>query len=97
MTMPAPQFLDTGNPLLAGGPAKLDTGSITTEDGQQAGVLTVRTSSATVTVLLNATSLDEWGDLIKTLAASLGGGKKLQAASVFDVASLDPTMQGKRR
>jgi hypothetical protein len=98
MTTPnVPQFIDPNNPLLNGGPAKLDTGTIVGPEGKKVGVLTIRTASTTVTVLMAAENLNEWGDLIKDLAASLGGGAKLQAASMMDVAALDTTMQAKRR
>jgi hypothetical protein len=91
-----PQFIDPNNQLLNGGPARLDTGSITTPDGKKVGVVTIRTSSTTITVLMDAPNLDEWGDIIKNLAKELGGGVKLQAASAMDVAALQPTMRPSR-
>jgi hypothetical protein len=94
MTTPnALQFIDPNNPLLNGGPAKLDTGSIVGPDGKKVGVLTIRTASTTVTVLMGAVHLNEWSEILGNLAKDIGGGAKLQAASMMDVASLDPTMR----
>lgn len=97
MTMPnSMRFLDPNNPLLAGGPARLDGGIIEHPQTGKTGVLSVRTSSATQTVLIDAASLREWAKFCNDLADELGGGK-LQVASITDVAALDATMQAKHR
>lgn len=89
-------FLDPNNPLLSGGPARLDGGIIEHPQTGKTGVLSVRTASTTQTVLIDAASLREWAKFCNDLADQLGGGR-LQAASILDVASLDSTMQPKRR
>lgn len=90
------RFLDVNNPLVSGGPARIDTGIIAHPEAGNLGVLTLRTGSATVTVLLNANDLDSWADHIKSLATSLRGGPKLAAATMGDVAALE-TVQRRTR
>jgi hypothetical protein len=85
------QFIDPNNPLLNGGVARLDVGSITPPGQDQVGVVTVRTSSATVTVLMTAKNLREWADILTGLADQMDGGAGLQVATMQDVAALDPT------
>lgn len=100
MTSPDPSqmcFLDVHNPLIGGGPARIDTGIIQHPDAGKMGVLTVRTSSATVTVLMGDSDLDNWADHIHQLADALRGGPKLAAATMGDVAALDTTMQRRTR
>ena len=88
------QFLDAGNPLLSAGPARLDGGVITTPQGKL-GCLTVRTSSTTTTVLVEADDLRKWAQFISDLADQAdGGGTRLIAASAIDAAALDATMRG---
>ena len=89
------QFLDINNPLVAGGPARIDSGIITHADAGQMGVLTIRTPSTTVTVVMSPEDLRSWADHINNLAEHLdkGGGTKLIPAGMGDVVALDKTMQ----
>ena len=73
MTMPGgetPAFFDGGNPLLAPGPARLDTGTIT-GGGGQLGVITMRNHGATVTVMLAADDVRQWARILTALADSM--------------------------
>lgn len=99
MTSPDPnelRFLDVNNPLISGGPARIDTGIIDHPEAGKLGVFTLRTGSATVTALLSADDLDGWADHIKNLATALRGGPKLAAATMGDVAALE-TVQRRTR
>lgn len=86
MTQPAPALYDAGNPLLAQVQARLDTGTIETTAGT-VGILTVRTPSTTLTVLLSAADLRSWADLVSGLADQVGGGTVV-AATPLDIAAL---------
>ena len=74
MTMPGgetPAFFDGGNPLLAPGPARLDTGTIT-GGGGQLGVITVRTSGGeTSPSFLAADDVRQWARILTALADSM--------------------------
>lgn len=99
MTSPDPsemRFLDVHNPLIGGGPARIDTGIIQHPEAGKLGVLTVRTASATVTCLMGDVDLDNWADHIHQLADALRGGPKLAAATMGDVAALE-TVQRRTR
>lgn len=93
MTAPGQPFLvDPGNPLLAMGPARMDAGTMDAPGGML-GVLTFRTSSATLTMLVSATDLRAWSRALSGLADQLGGA--LVVASPHDVMSLGkPPVQG---
>lgn len=60
-------FIDIGNPHLAVVPSRMDTGTIMTPKGMR-GVVTTRTSSATVTVLLTRTELLQRAQILTDLA-----------------------------
>lgn len=83
MTQPQqPALIDTGNPLLSGGPARLDTGSVWAEGGgTQVGVVTVRTTSATVSVMLTRAQLRSWAGLLTSLADSFSESGLMVAAA----------------
>lgn len=73
MTMPGgqpPAFFDPANPLLAPGPARLDTGTITGAGGQL-GVITVRNSGGEATVMLAAADVRKWAAILTQLADSM--------------------------
>jgi hypothetical protein len=95
MTMPEPQPFDVNNTLLGAGPARIDGGVMQTPDGRQA-VFSMRTPSTTVTAILTAEDLRNWATFINALADEVDGGAKLQAASLADVAALDPTIPFRR-
>lgn len=86
------QFIDQNNPLLAGGPAKLDGGTIESPATGKMGVLTMRTSSGTLTAMMDADSLRNWAKFIDSLADEVEGKKHLQPATMQDVAVLDGSM-----
>lgn len=63
---------DTGNDLLAPTQAKLHTGTAQATDGSTLGVVTIRTTSATVTAFLTAADVGAWADVLNGLRAQLG-------------------------
>ena len=67
-----PPLVDPGNPLLAEGPAGLSCGLIQTPAGQRA-LVTVRTSSATVTVMLSKADAEKWASRIRGAASAMSG------------------------
>lgn len=93
MTTPNP-LVDLGNQLLAQVPSRLDTGSISGPAGKT-GVLTFRTASTTLTLLVTAEDLRTWSGLMSDLASELGGG--LTVASAADVAALNANGHHPRR
>lgn len=95
MTMPQnpAQFLDQNNPLIATGPSRLDLGIISHPQSGKIGVVTVRTSSATVHSFMNAEEIGQWVDLLSGLKEALGGGTKLQPATMGDVAAMNGTLE----
>jgi hypothetical protein len=76
MTAPEPPepVTDTGNALLAPGPAKLHTGTAQATDGTTLGVVTIRTASATVTGFLMRDDVKAWADVLNGLHAQMGAG-----------------------
>jgi len=84
MTTPQRPLVDEGNPLLSQGPAQLDTGTVNTPDGKL-GLLTIRTGSTTLTVILPPANVREWANVLNNFAASMGG---LVTASAADVAAV---------
>jgi len=83
MTIPAadlPPVVDLANDLLAPGPAYLATGINGTM-----GVITIRTSTATLTVQLPKADVLAWAGLIRELGDSLGSGSGLIAATPSSV------------
>lgn len=84
---PRDRLVDAGNPLLAQVPARLETGTIDTPGGKL-GILTVRTSSTTLTLMLAEADLRNWADGLTALAGQLGSS--LVQASVMDITSLKP-------
>lgn len=94
MTSPVPQFIDAGNELLAQVPARLDTGTIDVPGAGKLGVLTLRTTSATVTVFLGAEDLRSWGALLTSLAGQVGG---IAMAAPGDLAVLGDLLKAPRR
>lgn len=73
MTTPqeVPMF-DTGNPLLDRVPANMTLGTIDTPAGKLL-VLTVRTSSATLTVLLTKDDAKGWAKMLDAEADGMNG------------------------
>jgi hypothetical protein len=69
MATPIPP-VDEGNALLAEGPAQCTVALVPTPAGQRM-VLTVRTSSATVSVLLGQADAKAWGAQITAQAAQM--------------------------
>ena len=96
MSMPVPEYLDPNNPLLATGPARLDTGTITMPQLGEVAVLTVRSSSATQTVMLSKDDLRKWRTLIDKLDDSVNG-PVLEKATIADVAALDGSIPFRKR
>lgn len=63
---------DPGNQLLAAGPANLTTAIADTPEGKRL-VMTIRTTSATVTVFLERDDARNWGSTISNNADQMGG------------------------
>jgi hypothetical protein len=96
MTGPLPPVADEANDLLAPAPAKLATGMSPRPGGGMIGVVTVRTTSATVTVFLQPGEVKEWADLLNGLHAQMGaGGLVIPAPGA--AAQLDAMARGARR
>lgn len=66
-----PSFLDAGNPLLAKVDIKMDTGTISVPGQGTAGVVTIRTASTTLTILLTQQEVRDWAKMFTGLAASM--------------------------
>lgn len=82
-------FLDTGNPLLAQVPVRLECGTVTGQGTAATGVLTLRSATTTMSVLLSADDLRKWAKIISDLSESLGGsGPGLIKATAADISSL---------
>jgi hypothetical protein len=96
MTQPnnSTQFLDPNNPLASGGPCRLDLGSISYPELGEVGVVTVRTPSTTVTVLLNPAEMRAWADSLDDAATQLGAPRNgLLVATPQEAMSLDTSMR----
>lgn len=93
-------LVDPGNGLLSHVPARLDTGTAEIPGTGKMGVMTIRTGSTTLTIMLSAGDLRDWSAILTGLADQLTGG--LVQASPMDVATMsqmsDAIMRaGKRR
>ncbi len=67
-------LVDPGNPLLAQVDVKLDTGTMWQAGagaGRQIGVVTIRTASTTLTVMLTPDHVKTWAKLFTGLAESM--------------------------
>ncbi len=80
-----PSFFDIANTLLGQVPVTIDTGTIDSPDGIKLGVLTFRTASTTLTVLLGADDVATWGELLTDLARSMKNNS-VTPASMEDLA-----------
>lgn len=84
MTMPppgipqAPPPFDAGNPLLSEQPAQLITAAMQTPAGQRL-VLTIRTPSATVTVLLPGQDAKTWAAKLTETAEGMSSAGLIAA------------------
>jgi hypothetical protein len=78
---------DAGNELLAPVLAKLHAGTVQASDGTTLGVVTIRTTSATVTAFLNASDVKAWADVLNGLAAQMGA-TSLVVPAPLDLAAL---------
>jgi cytosine/adenosine deaminase-related metal-dependent hydrolase len=70
---PAPPFVDAGNRLLAPVTADLETGTADL-DGIKYAVVTVRTASTTMTVMLDARTYAAWMRTLTGLQSQVGSG-----------------------
>jgi hypothetical protein len=67
-------LVDPGNPLLAQVDVKLDTGTMWQAGaGGQIGVVTIRTASTTLTLMLTPEHVKTWAKLFTGLAESMSG------------------------
>lgn len=81
MTVPAPPPVDPGNQLLTETPAQLSTVLLDTPAGQRLA-MTVRTTSATVTVLLAGADAKTWAAQLTGAAAGMSGAGLVAAAAL---------------
>lgn len=65
-------FVDTGNQLLGPVPASLDAGTVTQPDGTKLVVITLRTASTTMTVMLTAGDFATWMKVLDGLRDTVG-------------------------
>lgn len=72
MTTPAPQPFDPANQLLSETPAQLNIAVMDTPAGQRL-VMTVRTASTTVTVLLQGADAKSWAAQMTRAATAMSG------------------------
>lgn len=72
---------DAGNDLLGEGPAQITTGLIDTPAGQRM-VLTIRTATTTLSVLMGSADAKGWGALISKTAATMSGAGLVVAAGI---------------
>jgi hypothetical protein len=73
----APQdspFVDPGNRLLAPVRADLETGTVHWPDGTRYAVVTIRTASVTLTVMLDAAGFATWMRVLTALQNTMGAG-----------------------
>lgn len=76
-----PPLVDLGNVLLTAGlPCTLQTGLVPQPDGRQAGVATIRTPDASLTVTLDRAGVQDWIRLLTQLRDSLSGSGLIVAA-----------------
>ena len=68
-----PAFIDVGNPLLAQVPARLDGGTIDIPGAGRMAVVTIRTASTTLSVVLSAEELGKWAQILSGMHASMNG------------------------
>lgn len=81
-------LVDTGNPLISQVPARMDTGTIDAPGVGLLAVLTFRTASTTMTVMLTADDLKNWAELLTGLAGQMNGGGHIVQATPVDIAAL---------
>ena len=74
-----PQVVDPSNSLLGETPATLVTALVETPQGQRL-VLTIRTASTTLTVLLAAADAKAWANQIKAIADQMSASGLIVAA-----------------
>ena len=79
-----PQPFDQGNGLLAETPAQMQTALIDTPAGQRM-VLTIRTASTTLTVLLSAADAKQWGSNLVGTAAKMSASGLVVAGAAMPV------------
>jgi hypothetical protein len=88
------RWLDPNNRLLAGGPVTLECGTVAKPGEPLVVGVTMRTDSATVTGFITPAQLNEWADYLAQACAALDGSPRLEAATMADLARLDPTISG---
>ena len=100
MTDPGPpSFLDIGNQLLSQVPVRLELGAVTVPGGVKTGVMTLRSATTTMTVLLTADELRGWSASLAEAARALEASTVVPA-SAADVAALQEQLHppnGQRR
>lgn len=88
MSTPAPQFIDAANPLLAQVPTRMDSGTIDIPGSGKVAIVTIRTASTTLSVIMSAEELRTWSDILSRLAASMPGGSGIVVPSAAETVAL---------
>lgn len=88
-----PAAADLGNPLLAAGPAQFATSYVDTAAGQML-MTTIRTSSATVTVFLDAAEAKEWAANLTEKASGMSSSGLVAATGVLAFPGANGTASG---
>jgi hypothetical protein len=93
MTVPqqGPPLVDQGNTLLNHVPARMDSGTVDIPGTGKLGVLTIRTGSTTLTIMLSAADLRDWAGIMSGLADQMTGG--LVKATPIDIAALSQELR----
>lgn len=82
-------FYDLANPLFAAVPARLDTGTIDIPGRGRFAVLTIRTASTTMSVVLGKNDLRTWSGVIADLTGRMSGLARPSAAETAVILSGD--------
>jgi len=92
-----PALIDQGNPLFGPAACQLDTGVLSPGNGTKVGVLTIRTPTTTLTVMLAGPELGRWAQAISGLADQVSGtGPGLALPSPADISAVS-TLARERR
>lgn len=86
MTVPQqPHFIDSANPLLTQAPAQMETGTLSIPGHGTVAVLTFRSATTTMTVMLVPDDLKNWVRVLTALEGSMSAsGLQVVSGSVIN-------------
>jgi cytosine/adenosine deaminase-related metal-dependent hydrolase len=87
--MPGVPFIDTGNHLLSPVDAALETGTVDEAGGGRLAVITIRTASTTLTVMLDAPTFATWLQVLTGLQDTMGGSLQVISPEAARALGLD--------